>query len=304
MPLLDRAALGLEADALVAGSVSERSARMFSTGIDAFNDYCVTHIVNPLAPSNEDIVLFATELSCTRCVATVRVYLSAVRYHLLCKRVPVTCMQSVRLSAVLKGLERRQGPATTTRRGLTGQDLADLQHFLLRSNYSESDRAMIWASVLTAFHGLLRASEFLAPLATRVDSTRTLTWQQISVQVSSAVVRLRVTKTAQLGDGGQVQLRETRDDFCPVRALTAYLDLAGQREAMEPVFVFVFGRFLTREERNKILQLALRTNEVSCHSMRIGGASLMAQHGACEWQVKPAGRWRSSACEHYVQQAA
>ena len=131
MPLLNRAALGLEADALVAGSVSERSARMFFTGIDAFNDYCITHIMNPLAPSNEDIMLFATELSCTRCVATVRVYLSAVRYHLLCKRVPVTCMQSVRLSAVLKGLERRQGPATTTRRGLTGQDLADLQDFLL-----------------------------------------------------------------------------------------------------------------------------------------------------------------------------
>ncbi|XP_065181704.1 uncharacterized protein LOC135812267 isoform X2 [Sycon ciliatum] len=205
---------------------------------------------------------------------------------------------------VLKGLERRQGPATTTRRGLTGQDLADLQHFLLRSNYSESDRAMIWASVLTAFHGLLRASEFLAPHATRVDSTRTLTWQQISVQASSAVVRLRVTKTAQLGDGGQVQLRETRDDFCPVRALTAYLDLAGQREATEPVFVFASGRFLTREELTKILRLALRTNEVSSHSMRIGGASLMAQRGASEWQVKRAGRWRSSACERYVRQAA
>ena len=110
MPLPDRAALGLEADALVAGSVSERSARTFSTGIDAFNDYCVKHIVNPLAPSKEDIVLFATELSRTRCVATVRVYLSAVRYYLLCKRVPVTCMQSVRLSAVLKGLERGRVP--------------------------------------------------------------------------------------------------------------------------------------------------------------------------------------------------
>ena len=102
------ALLSAEANRLVANSVADNSKRSLQPGVNAYVSFCALHNICPESPSAEDIVLFAADLGKSRSVASVRVYLAAVRYHLLCKGMPVEHLRSARLTAVLKGLERQR----------------------------------------------------------------------------------------------------------------------------------------------------------------------------------------------------
>ena len=70
---------------------------------------------------------------------------------------------------------------------------------------------MLWASITTAFYGLVRASEFLAPDAVRVEVDRTLVWRSMTFHAAQATIRLRRTKISLDGHGGKVQLLATGD---------------------------------------------------------------------------------------------
>ena len=142
---------------------------------------------------------------------------------------------------------------------------------------------MMWAAVTVSFYGLLRASEFLAPAAQRVDSNRTLLWRAITLQPSSVSLQLGRIKTQQLGSGGIVQLLSTSDGHCPVVAMHRFAQASAQLGTDAPVFKFHSGKLLTRDELTCFLRVALKTSSVSSHSMRIGGATYMASKGANEW---------------------
>ena len=132
--------------------------------------------------------------------------------------------------------------------------------YLHRSNFSDTDRAMLGACANVAFYGLLRASEFLAPSYNMADPERTLLWSSVKVSPNLISLQLKVTKTRQLGDGGVVNLQQSPAPPCPVRSLTAYSSLLGKKPDNQPVFAFKSGRYLTREELTRILRTALRTS--------------------------------------------
>ena len=166
---------------------------------------------------------------------------------------------------------------------------------------------MLWASVTTSFHGLLRSSEYLAPDVASSDPQSTLLWRYVEISPSGVRLQLRRTKTSQSGDGGLVELKPAGDDMCPVRAMMEYVSLcrgSGRTDPDAPVFQFKSGKFLTRSELTMTLRFGLQTSAVSSHSMRIGGATYMASRGAGEWSIKRAGRWRSGAFNQYVRQPA
>ena len=200
--------------------MSARTAATFKPGISHYKQFCVTHAVPLLSPSEEDVICFATLLSHSKSLSTIRVYLSAVRHFLLCENKPITSLHSARLAAVLRGIERRQPSATVKRREIKLEELGKIQQYLVHSNYSDQDRAMLWACILTAFHGLLRASEFLAPGPQATDKNRTLLWEAVVITDTSVTLQLKVTKTAQQGDGGVVEMYATGDNRCPVAAMT------------------------------------------------------------------------------------
>lgn len=184
-------------------------------------------------------------------------------------------------------------------------DLASYRDYLSRSNFSNIDQAMLWAAVLVAFFGLLRASEFLAPSADTVDPNRTLTWSAMTFGPKKVIILLKRTKTAQDGHGGVVELQQSTGNICPVMALQEHARLSfRQHKSLLPVFTYQSGKHLTRDEMTRILRQALQTQSVSSHSLRIGGATHMAKCGASDALIKRAGRWRSSASDRYIRQAA
>ena len=302
-----RQRLEQHASSLVRCSVADSSARTFQPGITAYKAFCELHAVDSLHPSAEDMVLFATDLSESKSMATINVYLAAVRHFLLCQGKPTQQLRSARLTAVLRGIERSSVHPKQVRRAMTLEDMVQLRRYLARSNFSDLDRLMLWASVTTAFHGLLRSSEYLAPETAAIDPKSTLLWQYVEVNPGGITLQLRRTKTCQNGDGGMVVLRPASDEMCPVRAMLEFSEqckLKGMVVPSSPVFRFQSGKFLTRSELTTILRVALQSTTVSSHSMRIGGATHMAAGGAAGWAIKQAGRWRSGAFNRYVRQPA
>ena len=70
--------------------------------------FCEIHSFPPFFPTAEHITSFASELFVTKrlSLSTIRVYLAAVRSHLLCNGAPIASLKSARLIAVLHGIER------------------------------------------------------------------------------------------------------------------------------------------------------------------------------------------------------
>ena len=95
----------------------------------------------------------------TRCLSSLRVDLSAVRYFLPYTCASVSCLCSERLTSMLRGVERTSGGRTSTRIGLTSADLGTMHNYIVISNFSVVDCTMLWAAVSVGFHGLLRSSE-------------------------------------------------------------------------------------------------------------------------------------------------
>ena len=168
-----------------------------------------------------------------------KVYLTAVRHHLMSHAAPTDCMHSTRLAAVLRGIGRNERPVESPRRGTTMADLQVLHQYVTRSNYSAQDRAMLWACVMTSFYGLLRASEFLAPDAVHVEADQTIVWRSMSIEATQATIRLKQTKTSQDGHGGTVLLLPTGDALCPLAALQRLRSLTKTPVgSQQPVFCF------------------------------------------------------------------
>ena len=150
-------------------------------------------------------------------------------------------------------MERHHRPAESSRCGITMGDHQVLCQYLTRSNYSAQDKAMLWASITTAFYGLLRASEFLAPDAVHVKVDRTLVWWSMTFYATQATIRPRRTHTCQDGHGEIVQLA-TGDAMCPLAALHRLRSFSRiSASSQQPVSSFQSGRHLTREEMKKVL---------------------------------------------------
>ena len=292
---------------LVRASISPASARTFTPGIREYLAFCESFGINPLAPTQPDLEVFVAHLSVGRAASTVQVYLSAVRHYLLCNSGPVELLRSIRIRAMVKGIERAPNPHRAAQReAITLQDLAKVSQFLATSNYCNHDRAMLWAATTVGFYGLLRAGEFTAASTTAEITASTLTCAQAHVTSTLVQINLKVTKTSQNGDGGVVTLHPSGGSICPVSALNCYLTYIplSQRNGSSPLFRFADGRNLTRDNVTQLLRSSLRRTTVSSHSLRIGGATLMAATGATGYEIQVAGRWQSQCYVRYVRQNA
>ncbi len=100
-------------------------------------------------------------------------------------------------------------------------------------------------------------------------------------------------------------LHKTGDiDSCPVRQMDIYLSLRPSGDPDEPLFVDSTGaisRYTIGANLNKCLQhLGLSQTKYKLHSFRIGRATMWAQLGYNEIQIKAMGRWFSNAYQRYI----
>ena len=247
-------------------------------------------------PDQNDVMLFAAAISHSVSASTLRVYLAAVKYHLLRMGGPVGVTSSSRITALLKGLEReraslpRHPSARPQRQAITVHQLKALRQFLDLSLYSPADRLMLWAALTTAFHGLLRVSEFTSLSPHGLGGFKTLRREHLQLAQQEASLQLQRTKTPQLTAGGEVALHRYADPaLCPVRALQAYVRSSKWSNGKQPLFKFQDARHLTPNDINAVLHKCCPS--ISGHSLCAGGATHTADRGAPEYALTAAGRW-------------
>ncbi len=108
------------------------------------------------------------------------------------------------------------------------------------------DMIMVWAAATLCFFGFFRAGVITVPSRTAFDPSKHLAWGDIAIDNSAAPhiikVKLRVSKTDQLGKGVDIFLGSTGNILCPVAAMLAYMVVRGNMDG--PFFRFSDGKSL------------------------------------------------------------
>ena len=119
----------------------------------------------------------------------------------------------------------------------------------------------------------------------------------------TVAIRLRRSKTGQVGKGVHIYLDSTGDDLCPVTAQLAYIAVRGGSPA--PLFCHPNGRLLTRTQviaatRLAFVTLGLDSQLYAGHSFRTGAATSAAGCGLEDSLIKALGHWESEAYRLYI----
>ena len=186
---------------------------------------------------------------------------------------------------------------------------------------AETNRLVLLASILFGFFFMTRASEYLAG----PDPDKVLRGLDVDLRMEGEStpqrvdVQFRKTKTDQAAFGCvRTHYRIEKGDgptaLCIVRALARLRARLPRRfglgsEAASPLFRFVNGRQVRREDVQEVLERAavatgLPPSRFRSHSLRIGGASAMLCSTGQFELVKRFGRWSSNAVHGYLHESA
>ena len=158
-----------------------------------------------------------------------------------------------------------------------------------------------------AFFGFFRLGEITVPSEEAFDPSTHLTPSDIAIDdrdnPTLVQVYLKVSKTDQGRKGISIFLGETRDDLCPVAAISAFLAIRGSSAG--PFFQLrgsapLTKEFFTTRVRSALSALGYDSSLYASHSFRIGAATTAAEKGIEDTIIKALGRWKSDAFQAYV----
>ena len=172
---------------------------------------------------------------------------------------------------------------------------------------ADQDIIMLWAASVLCFFGFFRSGEITIPTLQGFNSTRHLSWGDVSVDNSHSPktlrVRLKRSKTDQLGAGVEVFVGKTGCRLCPVASVMAYMIVRGSEEG--PFFKFKNGQPLTKARFTKDIRAGLEAvglpyRSFAGHSFRSGAATAAAAAGIEDSTIRMMGRWSSAAFLAYI----
>ncbi len=147
-----------------------------------------------------------------------------------------------RLAFLLRGIGRFQG-ASHRRRIRQPVSIADPARVISCVGASRSgyDACMLSAALLTAFFGLLRASEYTCPAPHVYSARAALMVSDVSIDWHNRILRvnIRVSKTDPFMTGAVVIISAIGGQLCPFRAMVTYLHARGRPSG--PLFMFRNG---------------------------------------------------------------
>ena len=172
---------------------------------------------------------------------------------------------------------------------------------------ADPDKVMLWAAAVLCFFGFFRAGEICLPTLTAFKQEKHLSWGDVSVDSITSPnilrVKLKKSKTDQLGHGADVFVGKTECPICPVAGVLAYMVTRGNQAG--PFFRFQDRKPLTKPAFTKEIRTVLETiglpyQNFAGHSFRIGAATAAAKAGLEDSTIRTLGRWNSSAFLTYI----
>ena len=282
-------------------SLARSTRDTYEVGERRYLRFCAQLNVAPFPLSEHVLELFATSLARSVGHKTIKTYLLGAQARNFALGFWQPLSDFHRLTFLLRGIRRSQGSAYC-RPVRAPVSLAGLHKVVafVRWHRSDFDASMLSAALLTAFFGLLRASEYTSPSARTWWPHVTLSAADVSFnsRLGVASIRIKFSKTDPFGAGAVVRIVASGGAFCPYAALSRFSQLRGSYPG--PFFDYADGSLLTRGCIAALLKSILPGASLNSHSLRRGGASALAAMGYSAYVIKLVGRWRSSAFLRYI----
>ena len=165
-------------------------------------------------------------------------------------------------------------------------------------------------AILVGFSAMLRVSEYTSASMSSFVYGSTL--KRCDIVVHDRFIRLDLhhTKTDVMNQGQFVYIYNHPGPFSAYSIFLKYLRDTAHRPAGSPVFMMDAvdarpQRYITRHIINACLKMkgaamGMDVTYLSSHSLRIGGATALADAGVPDRDIQFAGRWRSDTFLRYI----
>ena len=252
-------------------------------------------------PNTEQIALFISYMSWHEYSAnTIAAYISGLSFFLRSKGLE-DITQVFPIKRLVDGCRRRH-LRKDVRCPITLPILQRLVSVLPTVCSNSYDCKLFAAAFLVAFFGFLRVGEFTAK-----NGVIPLVSGDVAMRGESPhrrlAIKVRFSKTDQLGAGCAITIPESGSHMCPVVAVAAYTRI---RSAQGTAFFRHFDTSpLTRHGFTRILRRCVSLLELplqcyTAHSFRIGAATSAAMRGYSGEQIQQMGRWTSQSFRRYI----
>lgn len=295
------------AQVLIHNSVAESTHKTYATSIQKFSNFRINYnLLHTWPVPINDLLLFIAY--CTHqglSASSVSTYMSGIGYaHKIRGFSDPT--KSFLVNKAVEGLRRLKGGQVQDLRAPITlpllDNLIDSLKYICTNTY---ETVMFTAAFSLAFFGLLRISEFTVP-SIKKSSQKHLSVNDIHLANNTVFLRIRWSKTDQLGSSVTLQIEANREAHCPVQSLSKYLNNR-PHTCRGNLFIHFNTKPLTRFQFCSVLQKALHfinaPNHVRSHSFRIGGATYLHSMGVPDDRIKVMGRWKSEAFTRYIRLA-
>ena len=285
-------------------ALSPATKQAYTTGSKRYKLFCKQYGITPFPATELTLCYFVAHLSHQCQYPTVRLYLAATRAEHLNRGFEDPLKDSAQLKLLLQGLQKQAKPRT--RLPISPNLLQQLTQTILDNPLlNQLDRYLYAAVITMAYFGCLRAGEITYPSSHYFDYNRHVTLEDITIQHKSIQLRIKYSKTDQVGAGSTIIIGRSKQDICPVKILKKFLHLRRHAHRSDAAFRFKNGTLLTRRKLQAILHRTLHSLNLPAelfgtHSLRIGSATAAAEAGVPIKVIKAMGRWSSDCYRRYI----
>ena len=262
-------------------------------------EFCIQFgVLQPFPASVEVVLLYVTHMADRLCYSSIRQYLGGLwQLH---KVLGFDHMDPNRfeLYITLRGIRRMLGDTVEQARPAS---ITDLQKLYMLLDMSKSEDVAFWVAVILGFRGLLRKSNIVEEgLALKISDLEWETW--------GLAIRLRRTKTISFKERVlYIPFSYIQGSiFCLGYYLTLlfgmviYPTSGAQVVGFMKDNIFRRGTYSWYLKKLKRLCVGAGIEMLSTHSLRRGGASLLADSGFSLLDIRNVGDWKSLSVLHYL----
>ena len=280
-------------------AMDQTTLRSYGSALNSYLTFVKTHDL-PVEPNEDTLSFFTVYMSHHINPRSVNTYLSGIIQQLEPYFPNVReARNSLLVKRTLRGCMRMKGTAVGRKQALSLNDLNVVAgHY---SNSEDHDDILFVAMIYTGFFGLMRLGELTFP-----DDKSIQNWRKVmrrsSVSISAETYEFHLPghKADRFFEGNRIIIRGEQFGHHPLHHFTQYLTSRDHIHPIaSPLWIMKSGHVPTRSFFISRLCLFF-SKEIAGQSMRAGGATALAEHGAPPSIIQATGRWASEAFWIYI----
>lgn len=283
----------------VGAAIETSTSRNYASALNSYLSFIKSYDID--AEPNPDTLSLYIAFMCENGIKprSVGTYLTGLCHELLAHFPNIQQWRTSHLvSRTLKGYKKLKGTQISRKLALTTADLSKIISAYPSPSFDDS---LFMALITTGFFGLMRLGELTYPDNKHLRDPRKLIRRaSVKIDANQFSFLLPFHKADRFYEGNRVIIRASTATVDPHSIFKAYVKIRDQRFPYHSaLWVTDNGQIPTR----KFFISRLRQffgSDISGHSMRAGGATLLAENNTPPHLIQAIGRWSSDAWQIYV----